>query len=189
MLFNRHRLEVVVLVEDGRHPSYPRTGSKHSYARWGCLAVIRWRTSHNHRRRWFDLPGNPVQPSGTGSGVELIGGGQTIGSWPNANLWNFAHFTYSSTGTVVHYGTSSLNTLRGSAPPDYGTDKLLPAFIGGSAGDSKHNAGYNGYGGSTTGTSIIRIDCVGFSTSITNYTAKATNLFNSGSGRVCPAST
>ena len=137
-------------------------------------------------------PNRAVQPSGTASGVEIIGGpAASFGTWPNVDTWNFAHFTYTSTGTVVHQGSNLLTftTLRGSVHPDYGTDNQLPVFIGGSTGDSKHNAGYNGHGGSTTGTSIIRIDCVGFSTSITNYTAKATSLLNSGNGRVCPAST
>ena len=136
-------------------------------------------------------PNRAVQPSGTGSGVEIIGGpSASFGTWPSVNTWNFAHFTYTSTGTVVHQGTSPLTytTLRGSVHPDYGTDKLLPVFIGG-APDVRHNAGYNAFGGSTTGTSIVRIDNVGFSTSITNYTAKAASLFNSATGRACPAST
>jgi len=137
-------------------------------------------------------PNRAVQPSGTGSGVEIIGGpSASFGTWPSVNTWNFAHFTYTSTGTVVHQGSNLLTftTFRGSVHPDYGTDNQLPVFIGGSTGDSKHNAGYNGHGGSTTGTSIIRIDCVGFSTSITDYTAKATSLLNSGNGRACTAST
>lgn len=135
------------------------------------------------------------QPSPGGSGINLYG---RLGAWPSTNCgsptpgphWSFFHTTFTSTGTVTHHGaefqTTLFSPLRGSVHPSYGTDKLYPVWIGGGGPDAKFNAGSTAYGGSTTGTSVVRIDNVGFSTDITNYEAKAVNLFNSGAGLACP---
>jgi hypothetical protein len=137
------------------------------------------------------------QPSPGGSGINLYG---RLGAWPSTDAgsptpgphWSFFHTTYTSTGTVTQHGAEFQTTLlpiRGSKHPSFGTDKLFPVWIGGGGFDAKFNAGSTAYGGSTTGTSVVRIDNVGFSTDITNYSAKAVNLFDSGTGRACPAST
>jgi hypothetical protein len=116
------------------------------------------------------------------------------GAWPVPTpTWSFFHLTFTSTGCISHTGTENQTTLSTDhmigANKFFGSTTLLPVFIGGGGStDSRKNAGYDG-GGSTTGATTIKIENVGFSTSIDNYTAKATNLFNSGTGRVCPAST
>jgi hypothetical protein len=115
------------------------------------------------------------------------------GAWPVPTpAWSFFHLTYTSTGCISHTGTENQTTLATDhiigANKFYGSTTLLPVFIGGGSTDSRQNAGFD-LGGSTTGATTIKIENIGFSTSIDNYTAKATNLFNSGNGRVCPAST
>ncbi len=155
----------------------------------GAGGVVYYNSSYSGGIPTSVPPALAVQPSGTGSGVNIYG---YPGAWPAPTpVWSFFHTTYTSTGTVTVTGSTSspsLTTWRGIVNPHFGTSELFPVYIGG-APDARHNAGYNAYGGSTTGTSIVRIDNVGFSTSITNYTAKAASLFNSATGRACPAST
>jgi hypothetical protein len=138
------------------------------------------------------------QPSPGFSGINPYG---RLGAWPSTNCgsptpgahWSFFHTTFTSTGTVTQHGAEFQTTLfadiRGSKHPAFGTDKRYPVWIGGGGPDPKFNAGSTAFGGSTTGATSVRIDNVGFSTDITNYAAKAINLFNSGNGRACPAST
>ena len=125
-------------------------------------------------------------------------GGTTLsplrrGAWPVPTpKWSFFHITYTSTGYVYHGGIANvvgMSTDHVIGPNKFfGSTALLPVFIGGGSTDSRQNAGFD-LGGSTTGATTIKIENVGFSTSIDNFAAKATNLFNSGNGRACPAST
>ena len=136
-------------------------------------------------------PVQPYQPDPSGGGLYVYPG--RIGAWPSTDgpHWSFFHFTFLSSATALHHGVEtspSLNLQTGIKHSDFGTSIQRSLLIGG-APDARHNAGSSVYGGSTTGTSAIKVDNVGFSKDISNYTAKATNLFNSGNGRVCPAST
>ena len=156
----------------------------------GAGAVVYYNSSYAGGVPGSIQPGIAVQPSGTGAGTNIYG---YAGAWPAPTpIWSFFHTTYSSTGTVTVSGTTSsasLTTWRGIKNPHFGTEKLFPVYIGGAPDDARHNAGSNTFGGSTTGTSTIRIDNVGFSKDIANYSAKAINLWNNRNGRACPAST